>query len=205
MSNRMTAERKAEIKELLKNSTSVNAWYAHSEDSTVRGPYVRWFKCLEVDPQYKERVSSTSDDVKYAACAMNAIPELLTELEAVEAELKDVRLHWEDDIRCVNKALDERDSLRTSLLESQARELQFRDACEAFRKQVETHGGDYHGAHLQLIIQALEAPPPDIAEVVHKLVGALEWYVTPGIHEKWKAEEALSITAEARARLLGEE
>lgn len=67
--------------ELKAKSTQVTAWYPHGEDGTVRGPFVRWFKCTEVAEQYQRNVASQADDCRYAAAALTHVPELIKIIE----------------------------------------------------------------------------------------------------------------------------
>lgn len=71
----------AEIKARAEATTKVVAWYPHSEDLTVRGPFGLWFHLEEVPEKYKQHVAYAGDDVKYCAMAMNTLPKLLAALE----------------------------------------------------------------------------------------------------------------------------
>lgn len=77
----MTKEEIEGLRRLCKESTRVVSWYAHPYDATVRGPFCRWFTCSEVAEQYRHNVASPSQDVHFAAAAMNALPKLLDEVE----------------------------------------------------------------------------------------------------------------------------
>ena len=78
----MTKEERQKLRELANKSTPVNAWYAHNE--SVRGPFNRWFKCSEVNPEYKKHVSEPEDDCKFAAAAMNNLVPLLNYIDYLE-------------------------------------------------------------------------------------------------------------------------
>lgn len=75
-----------ELKVLMDKATDVVNWYPHMEveGATVRGPWNRWFRVNDID-YGKEHVSSALDDAKYAAAAMNALPDLIKKLEASQA------------------------------------------------------------------------------------------------------------------------
>jgi hypothetical protein len=82
------------LKSLQAKSSQVGSWYAHrggdcyGPEATVRGPYFRWFKCADVEEQYRKHVAEPEDDVKYAAAAMNHVPELIKTIEARDEEVK---------------------------------------------------------------------------------------------------------------------
>jgi hypothetical protein len=80
------------LKAFLAKSTSVVKWYPHAggdcygPEATVRGPCFRWFKVTEPQgnsPQHN--IADAVDDAKYCAAAMNAVPELIRELESLRA------------------------------------------------------------------------------------------------------------------------
>lgn len=73
-------------KEIADAATKTVAWHPHKEDSTVRGPYHRWFKCAEGDMQYSPRISEVEKDIEYCAAAMNAMPLLIAEVEGLRVE-----------------------------------------------------------------------------------------------------------------------
>lgn len=73
------------LKELEKKSTQVVGWYANGH--TVRGPFCRWFEVTKVDPQYEKNVGTMTDDVAYAAAAMNYLPKLIERIEQLEEQL----------------------------------------------------------------------------------------------------------------------
>jgi hypothetical protein len=76
-----------ELKELKSKSTVVNGWYPHgaegdeNSEATVRGPFCRWLKVSQVQPEYRKHVADMADDAKYAAAAMNSAPKLVAALE----------------------------------------------------------------------------------------------------------------------------
>ena len=80
-----------EIKHTKSKSTQVNGCYDHGyENGTIRGPFHRWFRCQEVDDQYKQHVASVADDVAYAAAAMNYAPALVEEIERLQARVNEL-------------------------------------------------------------------------------------------------------------------
>jgi hypothetical protein len=96
---RLTPEREKEIREAEAKSTRVVAWYPHSQyegdhigKASVRGPFGRWFLVKGGDNgmgdpvNHPTPVADLFDDAKYAAIAMNSIPLLLSELDAVRAD-----------------------------------------------------------------------------------------------------------------------
>jgi len=77
-----------ELKILKLNSTRVVAWYDHGD--TVRGPWNRWFRVEnpERNRQGKDNVVPPgSADTAYCAAAMNAVPDLIKEIEKLESQL----------------------------------------------------------------------------------------------------------------------
>ena len=82
----MNKEERQFLRSLAKASTEVNQWSYHGADSTVRGPFCRWFKCTEVDPKYKKHVAESIDDCKFAAAAMNSMVPLLDLIDALEKD-----------------------------------------------------------------------------------------------------------------------
>lgn len=64
----------AKSKEREEKATKVNSWYPHELDGTIRGPFCRWLKVSEIEPQYQKHCGSIGDDTKYAAGAMNWEP-----------------------------------------------------------------------------------------------------------------------------------
>lgn len=80
------------LKELKEKSTKVVAWYPHPRE--VRGPFGRWFTCSGGDNgmgdpvKYPTPVAPIEDDCAYAAAAMNAVPNLIKQIECMENALK---------------------------------------------------------------------------------------------------------------------
>jgi len=58
-----------QLRELAGAATKVVAWYPHPNE--VRGPYYRWFKCTDIDPQYKDCVADTRDKILKALANIN--------------------------------------------------------------------------------------------------------------------------------------
>lgn len=84
-------EKLVELRKLAEKSSKVVRWYAHGgSDGTVRGPYMRWFKCLEIEPEYRQYMASVTDDVEYCAAAMNELPRLIESLEVAIKALDDI-------------------------------------------------------------------------------------------------------------------
>ena len=69
------------------NSTEVVAWYPHELDGTVRGPFGRWFKAVEVHKEYKEHVSPITEDVIYCAHALTNYPKTTKALRRAAEEI----------------------------------------------------------------------------------------------------------------------
>jgi hypothetical protein len=86
----------SKLETLWEKSTQVVAWYAHGDyDGTIRGPFCRWFKCTEIEPEYQKHCGSIKDDVEYATAALNSVPHLIAAYRAqsdriatLEAQLK---------------------------------------------------------------------------------------------------------------------
>ena len=95
--NARLTELVAELRRLKAASTEVNAWYAHEGDdchgpeATIRGPFARWFRCSDVLLQYNKYVAPAINDVRYAAAAMTAVPELLDAIEEQVREIDSLR------------------------------------------------------------------------------------------------------------------
>ena len=87
----MNKEERQFLRSLAKASTEVNQWSYHSDGPTVRGPYCRWFKCTEVEPQYKKHVAESIDDCMFAAAAMNSMVPLLDLIDSLERECETLR------------------------------------------------------------------------------------------------------------------
>ncbi len=71
-----------ELKLLKLNSTDVVCWRSCCD--TVRGPFNRWFQVLNPDRKIQGKdiiVAHGSNDAKYCAAAMNAVPDLIIEIE----------------------------------------------------------------------------------------------------------------------------
>lgn len=75
-----------ELRELEKNSTQVVGWYS-DYGGQIRGPFNRWFNVTEVADEYKKHCGSASDDARFAAAAMNAMPALLDYIQKLEEML----------------------------------------------------------------------------------------------------------------------
>lgn len=78
---------------------------------------------------------------------------------------------------------DERDQLRAQLVESQAREMRYRDVlklCQSFRFDHDPKHVDHVTQQMPCLFpevdRALSSPPPPLAEVLLKMEVALEWY-----------------------------
>lgn len=97
--SRLTAELEKEIEEKLEKSTKVVAWYPHSQydgyhlgEASVRGPFGRWFLVSGGhngmnQTEYPTPVADLCDDAKYCAIAMNSIPILLNEINALRERI----------------------------------------------------------------------------------------------------------------------
>lgn len=82
------------MKAVGEKSTKVVQWYAHPIEGQIRGPFMRWFRCSEVYPEYAKRVASVEDDVTFAAAAMNNFLKLIAMNEKLVEALKEVGKQW---------------------------------------------------------------------------------------------------------------
>lgn len=86
------------LRELKAKSTQVNGWYHYSVGdgyhpgfASVRGPYHRWFLVQAGDDQGHGGLASQDDDAKFAAAAMNNLPQLVDDVVTLKNGLLFVR------------------------------------------------------------------------------------------------------------------
>jgi hypothetical protein len=71
------------LKELTAKSSNVVNWYPYTHDKTIRGPHNRWLTVSGGDDEYTAPIT---DDVEYAAAAMNSLPYLLEQIDMLIKE-----------------------------------------------------------------------------------------------------------------------
>lgn len=120
MIERLHPEAYKKIKELLAASTQVVSWYSYPNEKQVRGPWGRWFQALGPEKRLTNSSSwvqyaDIEADVEYCAAAMNMVPVLLSEIDALRDENQEL-FNSNGQLACDLKyASEERDSLLIEL------------------------------------------------------------------------------------------
>jgi len=123
----MKKELRDELKKLKENSTPTVKWYPHSAGDTlppnkasVRGPFGRWL-IVQGGEGYEEQVATLNDDAKFAASAMNAVPELIDYVDELEKERDETSERLENQKHISDLLVASRESLKaknTTLMEA---------------------------------------------------------------------------------------